>query len=100
MRLKSGHVTRRGLRFAVNAYLKVSIYAYLTFYILQTEFTLPSNSQIVFEGIAGTGYMGDIAIDDIMVYHTSNCDIKPLSALPKPPEPTPVPTPPCKFLFS
>nr|XP_058941978.1 CUB and peptidase domain-containing protein 2-like isoform X2 [Pocillopora verrucosa] len=50
--------------------------------------------KIVFEGIVGTGYMGDIAIDDIMVEHTNKCDINPPSAQPQPPQPTPVPTPP------
>lgn len=55
------------------------------------------NSQVVFEGVAGTGYMGDIAIDDVMVYKTKDCALKPALATPRPPQPTPVPTPPRKL---
>lgn len=63
----------------------------------QIELNLSLNSQVVFEGVAGSGYMGDIAIDDIMVYHDSDCAIKPASAVPRPLKPTPAPVPPGKF---
>ena len=52
--------------------------------------------QIVFEGVAGTGYMGDIAVDDILVFHDNNCELQPSSATLTTPLPTPIPTPPSK----
>jgi len=55
-----------------------------------------STIKVVFEGVAGTGYMGDIAIDDVLVFQKGDCAIKPSSAQPHPPNPTPVPTPPSK----
>lgn len=38
--------------------------------------------------------MGDIAIDDIVVFKKKRCAVKPRKATPRPPRPTPVPTPP------
>lgn len=38
--------------------------------------------------------MGDIAIDDIVVFKKKRCALKPRKATPRPPRPTPVPTPP------
>ena len=55
------------------------------------------NTQVVFEGLAGTGYMGDIALDDVMVFKDSNCGLNPSSAQPSSPQPTPIPTPPSKL---
>lgn len=50
--------------------------------------------KVVFGGVAGAGYMGDIAIDDIVVFKKKRCALKPRKATPRPPRPTPVPTPP------
>ena len=62
------------------------------FYAL--PWTLAYNSQVVFGGVAGIGYMGDIAIDDIMVFKNESCALKPPHAKPRPPRPTQVPNPP------
>ena len=56
-------------------------------------------TQVVFEGVAGTGYMGDIAIDDVLVFQKNDCAIIPSSAQPRLPTPTPVPTPPGKLIY-
>lgn len=50
--------------------------------------------QVVFEGVAGTGYMGDIALDDVLVFEGWNCVLKPPFAKPTLPTPTPEPIPP------
>ena len=43
------------------------------------------NLQIIFEGIAGTGFYGsDIAIDDISVLNAVNCTFSPPEARPVP----------------
>eukprot|EP00794_Sanderia_malayensis_P017044 gene17044-18759_t len=44
--------------------------------------------QMVFEGITGNGYSGDIAIDDV-TYTVSRCSVQPTTAVPKPPTTAP-----------
>ena len=42
--------------------------------------------QIIFEGIAGTGYYGsDVSIDDVSVSHDTTCVFTPVTARPTPP---------------
>ncbi|XP_031550202.1 chymotrypsin-like elastase family member 2A [Actinia tenebrosa] len=54
-----------------------------------------SNLRIVFEGLSGTGFRGDIAIDDVKVYNAPNCAVVPQGATPQPnPQPTQPPSPP------
>ena len=49
---------------------------------------------MVFEGIAGPSYRGDIAIDDVSVTQRLSCALRPVTADPQQPTQPPTPQPP------
>ncbi|XP_028391081.1 mast cell tryptase-like [Dendronephthya gigantea] len=49
--------------------------------------------QVVFEGVVGPGYRGDIAIDDVSTTSSSSCAILPITADPQIPKPPPTTAP-------
>ena len=51
---------------------------------------LPILFQVIFEGVVGSGYRGDIALDDLS-FTTGQCALSPSKALP-PGATTPTPT--------
>ncbi|CAB4008725.1 CUB and peptidase domain-containing 2-like [Paramuricea clavata] len=53
-------------------------------------------SQVVFEGIAGPSYSGDIAIDDVSLTYSQSCALVPSTADPHVPTQPPTPQPPLK----
>lgn len=68
---------------------------------IQTDscFFLLMIHQVVFEGIAGPSYRGDIAIDDVSVTRDPSCALHPVTADPQQPiqPPTPIPMLPRKL---